>query len=111
MDQEALPSPTSPEFPGALKSIREAKGWSRSKLASEAGIHGVMPRRYEEPDSAEFAVPSEATYKKLCRALGFAVVGDDDIVLRKASLEEIVAELHDRGIGVSLNFPAPTTKL
>ena len=60
-----LPSPTSPDFPGALKARREFLGWSRAELARRAGIHGVMPRRYEEPNCGEFASPRADTWKKL----------------------------------------------
>lgn len=60
-----LPSPTSPDFPAALKARRELLGLSRAELARRAGIHGVMPRRYEEPDTGEFASPRADTWKKL----------------------------------------------
>lgn len=104
-----LPDRNSPEFPAALKAAREAKGWTRAKLAQEAKIHAVMPRRYEEPDCSEFARPTQDSYVKLSKALGFTIVGDDDIVLNKASLEEIVAELASRGIGVTLAFAPPSS--
>nr|WP_313132819.1 helix-turn-helix transcriptional regulator [Pseudomonas juntendi] len=60
-----LPSPTSPEFPAALKARRELLGLSRAELARKANIHGVMPRRYEESDCGEFASPRADTWKKL----------------------------------------------
>jgi len=60
-----LPSPTSSDFPAALKTRREFLGLSRAELARRAGIHGVMPRRYEEPDSGEFATPRADTWRKL----------------------------------------------
>ena len=60
-----LPSPTSSDFPAALKARREFLGLSRAELARRAGIHGVMPRRYEEPDCGEFASPRADTWKKL----------------------------------------------
>lgn len=60
-----LPSATSPDFPAALKARRKLLGMSRAELARKAGIHGVMPRRYEEPDCGEFASPRADTWKKL----------------------------------------------
>ncbi len=60
-----FPSPTSPEFPAALKARRELLGLSRAELARKANIHGVMPRRYEESDCGEFASPRADTWKKL----------------------------------------------
>ena len=60
-----LPSPTSPDFPAALKARRELLGLSRAELARQANIHGVMPRRYEESDCGEFASPRADTWKKL----------------------------------------------
>lgn len=60
-----LPSPTSSDFPAALKARRELLGLSRAELARKASIHGVMPRRYEELDCGEFATPRAETWKKL----------------------------------------------
>jgi transcriptional regulator with XRE-family HTH domain len=72
-----LPHPYSPEFPAALKARRELLGMSRAALAKAAGIHGVMPRRYEEPDCGEFARPRpETTWLALNRALGYEIPTD-----------------------------------
>lgn len=72
-----LPHPYSPEFPAALRARRELLGMSRAALARAAGIHGVMPRRYEEPDCGEFARPRpETTWLALNRALGYDVPTD-----------------------------------
>lgn len=50
---------------------------SRAALARAAGIHGVMPRRYEEPDCGEFARPRpETTWLALNRALGYEIPTD-----------------------------------
>lgn len=69
-----LPDPCSPDFPAALKARRESLGLSRSALARAAGIHVVMPRRYEEPDCREFAQPrTDTTWLALNRALGYDV--------------------------------------
>lgn len=111
-----LPHPHSQEFPAALRSVREAQGMSRAELARRAGIHPVMPRRYEEVDCGEFARPSESTYLALNRALGLLDQASSDtstvldetpemIALESASIEQIVGELHRRGIEVSLTFP------
>jgi transcriptional regulator with XRE-family HTH domain len=72
-----LPHPYSPEFPAALKARRELMGMSRAALAKAAGIHVVMPRRYEEPDCGEFARPRpETTWLALNRALGYQIPTD-----------------------------------
>ncbi|MEG0861388.1 MAG: helix-turn-helix transcriptional regulator [Pseudomonas sp.] len=68
-----LPPPSSSEFPAALKARREALGLSRSELARRANIHGVMPRRYEEPDCGEFSSPRGETWVALNKALGYEV--------------------------------------
>lgn len=50
---------------------------SRAALAKAAGIHGVMPRRYEEPECGEFARPRpETTWLALNRALGYEIPTD-----------------------------------
>lgn len=108
----SLPFPTSPDFPAALKAAREARGMSRAELARAAGIHAVMPRRYEEPDCGEFTKPTRNTWDALNRALygGNAATATQPVTevgvsLQVASLDEIVAELHRRKIGVTLSFP------
>lgn len=83
-----LPHPTSPEFPGALKARRELKGMSRADLARAAGIHEVMPRRYEEPECGEFARPRpETTWLALNRALGYDI--PEDLVQDFSQLLEV----------------------
>jgi 3-deoxy-7-phosphoheptulonate synthase len=89
-----LPRETSKDFPGALKAAREQKGLSRSELAKLAGIHNVMPRRYEEPTSGDFAIPSFKTWKALNEALGFHLENIDyprvdDI--RIADIKELIS--------------------
>lgn len=134
-----LPYPRSPDFPAALKTRRELRGMSRSALARAAGIHEVMPRRYEEPDCGEFTRPRpDSTWLALNRALGFEIPTDIDafivqteslytnglfesgpldsnnqwddsqgdaqpevkveLLLKDASLEDIVKLLHSRNI-------------
>jgi transcriptional regulator with XRE-family HTH domain len=74
-----LPYPRDPSFPSALKAHREMRGMSREDLANAAGIHKVMPRRYEEPESRDFARPRpESTWLALNRALGFEIPTDID---------------------------------
>lgn len=52
-------------------------GMSRAALAQAAKIHGVMPRRYEEPNCGEFARPRpETTWLALNRALGYEIPTD-----------------------------------
>jgi ribosome-binding protein aMBF1 (putative translation factor) len=108
-----LPKPSSSNFPETLKREREAQGMSRAALARAAGIHQVMPRRYEEPDCGEFTRPTHNTWLALNKALGFesnehsiAKPSENRIPLVEASIDEIVDELGKRGITVTLSFPA-----
>ena len=94
---------------------------SRAALARAAHIHEVMPRRYEEVESGEFTRPTMNTYLALNRALGLT---DDETVetsspvqqkqaveqgvfLHKATIDEIVAELHKRNITATMVFSKP----
>lgn len=100
-----LPKPTSPNFPEALKAAREKKGMSFKDLAEAVGISAVMPSRYENREHSNFGPPSDKTWKKLNAVL----CGGDNtsrpentgmtqqIMLRQASVEEIVSELKFRG--------------
>lgn len=88
-----LPLPLSDEFPSALKARREALGLSRSELARRAEIHGVMPRRYEDPDCGEFARPREDTWIALNRALGYEVEAATLPAVRPLSIAEAKAGL------------------
>lgn len=93
-----LPYPASPEFPAALKARRELLGLSRSALARAANIHGVMPRRYEEPDCREFARPrADSTWIALNKALGYDVP------------DEILAALAQEEPTNSTNTDTPST--
>jgi transcriptional regulator with XRE-family HTH domain len=116
-----LPHPHSPEFPNALKTAREERRMSRAGLAARANIHAVMPRRYEDPNCNEFTRPTMNTYLALNRALG--LIEDEGVetmppvqqeqpieqgvLLHKASIEEIVAELHKRHITATMRFNRP----
>lgn len=85
-----LPYPREPDFPAALKARRELRGMSRAALARAAGIHEVMPRRYEEPDCGEFTRPRpDSTWLALNRALGFEIPTDIDTKI--AQLESVYA--------------------
>lgn len=110
-----LPHPHTQNFPKALKDARESIGMSRAKLAELAGIHAVMPRRYEEPDCKEFTRPTIETWMKLNQALGFSKVSEsnDSVIdpseklghaLKDATIDDLVKELSRRGIKVSLQF-------
>lgn len=102
-----LPNPQSPKFPSALKAAREQRGMSRAELAKAAGIHEVMPRRYEERDCGEFSSPRMGTWLALNKALGFEVESekeDSGVFLSEASLEEIVQELKNRKVKPIFEF-------
>jgi transcriptional regulator with XRE-family HTH domain len=109
-----LPIAASPEFPAALKAARQERGMSRAELARAAGIHQVMPRRYEEPEATEFTRPTRRTWILLNRALGFQVdeerevaEGEGGISLREIPTEELVGELHRRNFTVTLSYRSP----
>lgn len=87
---------------------------SRAELAQAVNIHQVMPRRYEEPDCGEFTRPRHSTWLALNRVLGFepddanaeaALSSEVPALLRDATIEEIVAELHRRSIVPAFTFP------
>jgi ribosome-binding protein aMBF1 (putative translation factor) len=99
-----LPDATSPSFPAALKSAREAAGLNRSQLARQAQIHPVMPRRYEEQNDPDFTRPTPKTWKALNTALGFNPNPSPKPLLSEASVDQIVAELRSRGASVTLSF-------
>lgn len=114
MNTKTLPPSTSKDFPQALKAAREAKGMSRAELAHAVNIHQVMPRRYEEPDCGEFTRPRPATWLALNRVLGFEPdeasakaeqASETPVLLREATIEDIVAELHRRSIVPAFTFP------
>lgn len=100
-----LPPVTDPGFRSALKAAREDMRFSYRELARRAGIHAVMPSRYENADSADATLPSFATWEKLNAALfptdadaGRSTMSPDEMLLKDASVEDIVAELKRRGI-------------
>lgn len=79
---------------------------SRAALAKAAGIHGVMPRRYEEPDCGEFARPRpETTWLALNRALGYEIPTDLERDFSN------VLELHEQGLLGSGPIAAPDEAL
>lgn len=100
-----LPHVLSPNFRQALKEAREAAGLSYSELARKAGIHAVMPARYEREDHSNATLPSTATLRKLNAALfpgeGVESKGPSNasnaVALEEADTAAIVAELKRRG--------------
>lgn len=96
-----LPAADDPNFPSALKAAREEAGLNRSELARKAGIHAVMPRRYEEPNDKDFTRPTPKTWKALNLALDLEPKA---LLLSEASVDQIVAELRSRGASVTLSF-------
>lgn len=101
-----LPHPTSNDFPAAMKARREQLGLSRAELAQRAKIHSVMPRRYEEPDCGEFARPRHVTYLAICKALDCVPEQqeEDGVLLKNASLEQIIAEVRSRGAALTIHY-------
>lgn len=109
-----LPGVSDPNFRRALREARVAAGLSFSELARRAGIHPVMPARYEDAAHSNATLPSLKTWEKLNEAL-FPVEGrqpdttrqgnTDGLSLRSAGVDEIVAELKRRGaISVTINW-------
>lgn len=107
-----LPPVTDPGFRAALKTARENLRFSYRELARRAGIHAVMPSRYENADSADATLPSFATWEKLNAALfptdaeaAESASSRDKVRLKDAPMEEIVAELKRRGAqSVAINW-------
>ncbi|MGP8472397.1 helix-turn-helix domain-containing protein [Burkholderia sp. PR2] len=112
MTTKQLPPVTDPSFRSALKAARENMRFSYRELARRAGIHAVMPSRYENADSADATLPSFATWEKLNAALfptdpeaAESITSPDDVRLKDAPVEEIVAELKRRGAeSVAINW-------
>lgn len=109
-----LPKVTDPHFRQSLKAARVAAGFSYSELARRAGIHPVMPARYEDEGHSNATLPSLKTWEKLNEAL---FPSDADRTpetepssnggppLRGAAIDEIVAELKRRGAtSVTINW-------
>lgn len=103
-----LPKVTDPNFRAALKEAREAANLSYRELAKRAGIHEVMPSRYENAEHSNTTLPSLKTWEKLNEVLfanynGLEGAGahippvPDEPLLMDASTDEIVAELKRRG--------------
>src|SRR5689334_18899431 len=97
-----LPNVTDPHFRQSLKAARMAAGLSYSELARRAGIHPVMPARYEDEGHSNATLPSLKTWEKLNDALFPNEVessleaeqsSSNGPLLRGAAIDEIVAEL------------------
>lgn len=83
---------------------------NRSQLSRAAGIHSVMIGRYEDRNSTQFTQPTHNTWLALNRALGMqtpasATGTPSSVLLEDATIDQIVANLKARGIGVTLSFP------
>lgn len=120
-----LPKVTDPNFRAALKKERLAAGLSFRELARRAGIHEVMPSRYENAEHSNATLPTLKTWEKLNEVL-FGGSSDSAGIeapanasstgsasaslpnarlLRDAPIDEIVAELKRRGAAsVSINW-------
>jgi transcriptional regulator with XRE-family HTH domain len=113
MPLKQLPPVTDGSFREVLRKARKDAGLSYSELARRAGIHPVMPARYEDKAHSNATLPSLKTWEKLNLALfgagktetpqkGGATV---DRPLRDAAIDEIVAELKRRGaMSVTINW-------
>ena len=97
-----LPSPTSPEFPDALKAARESKGFNFTQLAKLCGISPVMPSRYEDRNHSSFGPPSNKTWEKLNQVLfdtasSTSTGSNRGKLLDEATIEELVQAIKNRG--------------
>jgi transcriptional regulator with XRE-family HTH domain len=109
-----LPNVTDPLFRQSLKDARISAGFSYSELARRAGIHPVMPARYEDEGHSNATLPSLKTWEKLNAALfpsnpvtnpDAEKASSNGPLLREAGIEEIVAELKRRGAAsVTINW-------
>jgi hypothetical protein len=64
-ERRQLPAVTDPHFRVRLKHARLEAGMSYTELARRAGIHAVMPSRYENDTHSNATLPSDATWKRL----------------------------------------------
>jgi transcriptional regulator with XRE-family HTH domain len=94
-----LPRPNTPEFPGALKAAREAKGLNFTQLAKLCDISPVMPSRYEDRKHSNFGPPSDKTWEKLNQVLFDSEQSDSppEKRLEDASIEELIQALKNKG--------------
>jgi hypothetical protein len=67
--RKQLPKVTDANFPAALREARLAAGLSYGELARRAGVHQVMPSRYENAKHSNAALPSLATWERLNEVL------------------------------------------
>lgn len=92
-----LPPRNDPQFPIALKAARIAMGLSKSEVARRAGIHVVMPARYE--NEVQPTIPEEKTWEALNKVL-FPIESSTtkpNHDLTQVSLDELISELKRRG--------------
>lgn len=121
---QQLPKVTDPNFRATLKQARLAAKLSFRELAKRAGIHEVMPSRYENAEHSNATLPGLQTWEKLNAVLfpddgtfgttappvhadtaPTAPSRPDARLLRDAPIDEIVAELKRRGAtSVSINW-------
>jgi transcriptional regulator with XRE-family HTH domain len=97
-----LCNPNNSNFPSALLKARKSAGLTQEELALKAGIHKVMPGRYERG----IHVPDMVNWTKLNRVLFPETKASDIAAVAKATsgpsvseatIEELVQELQRRG--------------
>jgi transcriptional regulator with XRE-family HTH domain len=69
-------NPSAPEYPGKLREIRVALGYSQRRFAELGGYSSIMQGRYETDRSkANSAIPSERTAKAIKQVVELALSG------------------------------------
>jgi transcriptional regulator with XRE-family HTH domain len=97
-------SPENPKFHETLREKRNALHLTQNELASALGISNVMVQRYEMDSSKKnSARPSPATMKKIKDFFSETTKNTNKRPLQNIGLEDLLAELKERGFQVQLN--------
>ena len=104
-----LPPRLSPEFPTALRELRERTTLNFSELARLVEVSSSMINRYEQgissPRPSTYLKLNEVIYEHLDESVRTALMQPSETSLTTASIEELCAELKCRGVAtVTLTF-------
>ena len=104
-----LPPRLSPEFPTALRELRERTTLNFSELARLVEVSSSMINRYEQgvssPRPSTYLKLNEVIYEHLDENVRAALTQPSETSLTTASIEELCAELKRRGVTtITLTF-------
>lgn len=104
-----LPPRLSPEFPTALRELRERATLNFSELARLVEVSSAMITRYEQgvssPRPSMYLKLNEVIYEHLDENVRAALTQPSETSLTTASIEELCAELKRRGVTtITLTF-------